>query len=260
VWATDTPHPGHWGFGLGLSILLALSAQAQTTPNITEEDMARARRAQPTITDRDIEQAQKAHRTPGAAELERVPNTVGPRVDALPQPQTTTPVDLEALSKAYALQMRTGQPPGTGVGKAMSGGPILMVFISLSMPEATLKRLVSQAARAKAYLLIRGLLNGSLRDTVARTQALLAGQSVAFQIDPQAFERYAIRQVPSFVLVREGADGTPCGDGGRGSCAPPNDYVRLAGDVSLDYALGHIQQRTPRFSKDAGAFIQRLKG
>ena len=146
------------------------------------------------------------------------------------------------------------------LGIAMGLLLILMVFISLSMPEATLKRLVSQAALAKASLLIRGLLNGSLRDTVARTQALLAGQSVAFQIDPQAFERYAITQVPSFVLVREGADGTPCGDGGRGSCAPPNDYVRLAGDVSLDYALGHIQHRTPRFSKDVGAFIQRLKG
>jgi len=256
VWATDTPHPGQRGFGLGLSMLLALSAQAQTTPVITEADMARARRTQPNITDQDIERAQKAHRMPSAAELERVPNAAGPRIDALPQPQAKAPVDLEALSKAYALQMKAAQPPGT----ILSGGPTLMVFISLSMPEATLKRLVSQAARAKASLLIRGLLNGSLHDTVARTQALLAGQSVAFQIDPQAFERYAITQVPSFVLVREGADGTPCGDGGRGSCAPTNDYVRLAGDVSLDYALGHIQHRTPRFSKDAGAFIQRLKG
>lgn len=254
--ASDFHQPSRWGFGLGLSMLLALHAQAQTTPVITEADMARARRAQPTITEQDIERVQKAHGVRSAADLERVPNTAGPRIDALPKPQVKAPVDLEALSKAYALQMNTAQPPGT----ILSGGPILMVFISLSMPEATLKRLVSQAARAKASLLIRGLLNGSLRDTVARTQALLAGQSVAFQIDPQAFERYAITQVPSFVLVREGADGTPCGDGGRGSCAPPNDYVRLAGDVSLDYALGNIQHRTPRFSKDAGAFIQRLKG
>lgn len=237
-------------------MLLALNAQAQTTPIITEADMARARRAQPNITDQDIERAQKAHRMPSAADLERVPNTAGPRIDALPQPQAKAPVDLEALSKAYALQMKAAQPLGTD----LSDGPILMVFISLSMPEATLKRLVSQAARTKASLLIRGLLNGSLRDTVVRTQALLAGQSVAFQIDPQAFERYAITKVPSFVLVREGADNKPCGHGGRGSCAPTNDYVRLAGDVSLDYALGHIQHRTPRFSKDAAAFIQRLKG
>ena len=254
--ASDFHQPSRWGFGLGLSMLLALSAQAQPTPVITEEDMARARRAQPTITEQDIERAQKAHGVPSSADLDRVPNTAGPRIDVLPQPQVKVPVDLEALSKAYALQMKAAQPPGT----ILNGGPILMLFISLSMPDATLKRLVSQAARAKASLLIRGLLNGSLRDTVARTQALLAGQSVAFQIDPQAFERYAITQVPSFVLVREGADSTPCGDGGRGSCAPPDDYVRLAGDVSLDYALGHIQHRTPRFSKDAGAFIQRLKG
>ena len=253
MWATNIRHAGRGGFGLGVSVLLTISAQAQTTPVITEEDMARVRREQPNITDKDIERAQKAHSMPGAAELKRVPGTAGPRIDALPKPQTDAPVDLEALSKAYALQMKTTQPTRLVLGD----GPILMVFISLSMPEATLKRLVSQAARAKASLLIRGLLNGSLRDTVARTQALLAGQSVAFQIDPQAFERYAITQVPSFVLVREGASSTPCENG---SCSPPNDYVRLAGDVSLDYALGHIQHRTPRFSKDAGAFIQRLKG
>jgi len=236
-----------------VSVLLTISAQAQTTPVITEEDMARVRREQPNITDKDIERAQQAHSMPGAAELKRVPGTAGPRIDALPKPQTDAPVDLEALSKAYALQMKTTQPTRLVLGD----GPILMVFISLSMPEATLKRLVNQAARAKASLLIRGLLNGSLRDTVARTQALLADQSVAFQIDPQAFERYAITQVPSFVLVRDGASSTPCPNG---SCSPPNDYVRLAGDVSLDYALSHIQHRTPRFSKDVAAFIQRLKG
>ncbi|MDO9002622.1 MAG: type-F conjugative transfer system pilin assembly protein TrbC [Aquabacterium sp.] len=236
-----------------MSVLLTISAQAQTTPVITEEDMARVRREQPNITDKDIKRAQKAHSMPGAAELKRVPGTAGPRIDALPKPQTDAPVDLEALSKAYALQMKITQPTRLVLGD----GPILMVFISLSMPEATLKRLVNQAARAKASLLIRGLLNGSLRDTVARTQALLADQSVAFQIDPQAFERYAITQVPSFVLVRDGASSTPCQNG---SCSPPNDYVRLAGDVSLDYALSHIQHRTPRFSKDVAAFIQRLKG
>ena len=133
-------------------MLLALSAQAQTTPVITEADMARARRAQPTITDQDIERARKAHGVPSAADLERVPNTAGPRIDALPQPQAKVPVDLEALSKAYALQMKTAQPPGTGVGKDMSGGPILMVFISLSMPEATLKMAPVDLSPAVAIL------------------------------------------------------------------------------------------------------------
>jgi hypothetical protein len=45
-------------------MLLALSAQAQTMPVITEADMARARRAQPTITDQDIERARTAHGVP----------------------------------------------------------------------------------------------------------------------------------------------------------------------------------------------------
>jgi conjugal transfer pilus assembly protein TrbC len=140
--------------------------------------------------------------------------------------------------------------------QGLVSGPALMIFVSLSMPEATLQRLVDQAARAKASILIRGLVNGSLRDTVARVQGLIGQRQVAVQIDPQAFDRFAITRVPSFVLIRDGARPASCASG---TCAPPEGFVRTAGDVSLDYALEHVQRAAPKFAKDAGGFLKRIK-
>lgn len=249
MWATDFLRRN----GLAAALLLTMGmAAAQPAPVVTDADIQRARRSQPAISEQDIERARRAHPVPSAAELARVPIPSSPNIDALPRPQATAPIDLEALAKGYAAQVDpAAQMPG------LNSGPILMVFISLTMPQATLKRLVDQAARAKASLLIQGLSKGSLRDTVAQVQGLIGQRQVAIQIDPQAFERYAVVRVPSFVIVREGARPLPCANG---SCASPQDFVRLAGDVSLDYALSHIQRNAPRFGKEAAPFIQRIKG
>jgi conjugal transfer pilus assembly protein TrbC len=173
---------------------------------------------------------------------------VMPRVDALPVPATQTPVDLEALARGFATA--TGAPALPGADE-----PRLIVFISLSMPEATLTRLVDQAARARAQLLLRGLSEGSLPRTAARIQQLIGTRPVAVQIDPRAFDRYAIQRVPSFVLTRGGEPNTACSGE---QCARSDDHVIATGDVSLDYALAHFQRLAPAFAKDAGRFLDRL--
>lgn len=171
-----------------------------------------------------------------------------PRIDALPAPATQTPMDLEALARGFAAA--TEVPTLQAAGE-----PRLIVFISLSMPEATLARLVDQAARARAQLLLRGLAEGSLPRTAARIQQLIGTRPVAVQIDPRAFDRYAIQRVPSFVLARAGAQDTTCSGE---QCARSDDHVMAAGDVSLDYALAHFQRSAPAFAKDAGRFLARL--
>ena len=133
----------------------------------------------------------------------------------------------------------------------------ILVFVSLSKPEATLQRLVDQAARAKASVVIRGLVNGSIRDTASQVQGLIGQRQVAVQIDPQAFDRYAIDRVPCFVLVRDGTRPAACA---TGLCVPSDGFVRATGDVSLGYALEHMQRAAPRFAKDANGFLKRLKG
>ena len=131
------------------------------------------------------------------------------------------------------------------------------MFVSLSMPRPTLQRLVGQAARAKASIVLRGFANGSLRDTVAQVQGLIGARQVAVQIDPLAFDRFAVTRVPTFVLVRDGTRPVACASG---SCAPADSFLRTSGDVSLDYALEHMRRSAPGFGPPADIFLKRIKG
>jgi conjugal transfer pilus assembly protein TrbC len=254
VWATELAVRRRDALGRAVSAGLALAFSgtvwAQRPPTVTDADIERARRVQPVITDRDIERAQQKHRTPTDAELARVPVPSTPKVEALPQPATRTPIDLEALAKGFDAQT---DPQAVTV----KAGPGLLIFVSFSMPEPTLTRLVDQAARARASLVLRGFVNGSLRETVEHIQRLIGSRQASLQIDPQAFDRFAIVRTPSFVLVRDGARPQPCG---AGLCFANDEFALAAGDVSLDHALEHIQRTSPRLAKSAGGFLKRMKG
>lgn len=237
-----------------LPALTALSAAWATGPVITEADIEHVRRAQPTVTEQDIEQAQRKHLPFSAAtpqEAQAHPTSGGPSVDALPQPMARTPIDLEALARGYAAQTDTIE-----AAQGLARGPGLFIFISLTMPQSTLQRLIAQAERARASVILRGFARGSLRETVAQVQPLIGQRQVAVQIDPQAFDRFAITRVPSFVLVRDGTRPESCA---TGSCAPPQGFLRVLGDVSLDYALEHMQRAAPAFRADAAPFLARLR-
>ena len=204
----------------------------------------------PKVSDADIERARSQHRMPTDAELARIPVPAAPRIDALPQPATVQAIDLEALAKGFEAQVAQ---PTLGA----SAGPKLLVFVSLAMPEATMTRLLDQAARARATLVLRGLINGSLRETVERMQRLIGERQVAVQIDPQAFDRFSIVRTPSFVLVRNGASPQPCSNG---TCLASDQFVMAAGDVSLDYALSFFERSAPAMAREASSLLQRMKG
>ena len=238
---------------LGLTAALLASAQAlaQNPPVITDAGIERGRREQPAITPRDIDAARRKYSMPGDAELRYAPVPI-PNVEALPQPLSRTPIDLEALARGYA-----SQADAMTQAQGLATGPGLLVFVSLSMPRPTLQRLVGQAARAKASIVLRGFANGSLRDTVAQVQGLIGSRQVAVQIDPLAFDRYAVTRVPTFVLVRDGTRPVACASG---SCAPADSFLRTSGDVSLDYALEHMRRSAPGFGPPADTFLKRIKG
>ena len=226
-----------------------VAATAQV-PTVTEADIERARQGQPTISDQDIEAARRKHGVAIPGTGNTAPAQRGPAIDALPQPVTRAPIDLEALARGYASQSEA-----MGAAQGLASGPGLFVFVSLSMPRPALEKLIDQAARARASVILRGFAQGSLRETVAQVQGLIGARQVAVQVDPQAFDRFSIARVPSFVLVRDGTRPVSCA---AGSCAPPEGFLRVAGDVSLDYALEHMQRAAPGFSTEAGPFLARL--
>ena len=227
-------------------------AMAQDNPVVTDADIARAKRNQPAITDQDMERAQRKHRMPSDAALSRVPIPAAPHIDALPVPAASRPVDLEALAKGYEANADR-----MAAAQGITSGPGLMIFVSFSLPQPTLQRLVDQAGQSQAALVMRGFVNGSLRDTVARIQQLIGNRHIAFQIDPQAFDRFAVSKTPTFVLVHAGSQGQPCS---AGLCLPPDAFVATSGDVSLDYALEFIERRAPRFARDARHYLNKIRG
>ena len=237
--------------GLCAAFAIGSPAQSQISPVVTEAEIERARRETPTVTEQDIELARQKYALPGEAGHRSAPLN-SPNLEALPQPATQMPVDLEALARGYA-----GQSDAMAQAQELTAGPGLFLFVSLTMPRATLQGLVDQAARAKATIVIRGFANGSLRDTVAQVQGLIGKQQVAIQIDPLAFDRFAISKVPSFVLVRDGTRPVACASG---SCAPADSFLRSTGDVSLDYALEHMQRSAPGFGPAAELFLKRIRG
>jgi conjugal transfer pilus assembly protein TrbC len=234
------------------SLICMSGATAQDNPVVTDADIERAQRSQSAPTDADLERARKKYRMPTEQELSRVPIPAAPKVDALPRPRTSRAVDLEALAKGYEANAES-----MNAAQSLSAGPSLMIFVSFAMPQPTLQRLVDQAAKSHASLVMRGLVNGSLRDTVARVQRLIGNRQVAFQIDPQAFDRFAVSKTPTFVLVRAGSQGQPCA---AGLCLPPDAFVTMSGDVSVDYALEFIARAAPRFAKDARTYLKKIKG
>jgi len=237
--------------GLSAALVAGTSAQAQISPVVTEADIERAQRETPTVTEQDVELARQKYALPSEAGHRSAPLN-SPNLEALPQPATPVLVDLEALARGYA-----GQSNAMTQAQGLTTGPGLFIFVSLSMPRATLQGLVDQAARAKAAIVIRGFANGSLRDTVAQVQGLIGKKQVAIQIDPLAFDRFAISKVPSFVLVRDGTRPVACASG---SCAPADSFLRTTGDVSLDYALEHMQRSAPAFGPAAELFLKRIRG
>ena len=238
--------------GTSLLLSIAWGQQKARGPVVTDADVTRMRQQQPQITDADIERAKRSNRMPTEEELNRVPIPSTPSIDALPQPASSVrTVDLEALAKGYERAAGSTLPQA-----GFAGGPGLLVFVSFSMPEAALARLVDQAARSQATLLLRGFVNGSLKETVARVKALIGSRKVGFQIDPQAFDRFSVSETPTFVLVRNGAMPTECGGN---TCFSSDAFVSVVGDVSLDYALEYFQRSAPSFDKDTTVFLKRLE-
>ncbi len=95
----------------------------------------------------------------------------------------------------------------------------LFVFVSLSMPEATLKSLYQEAQDYGAVLVLRGLEDNSLKKTAETLQRL----SISVQIDPELFKRYEVQRVPTFVYLRS------------------QKLDILAGHTSLHYALSRFK-------------------
>ena len=74
-------------------------------------------------------------------------------------------------------------------------------FVSFSIPEEGLKRMLGETRRYGIPATLRGMLNNDLKATAEAVLALVKdGATDGVQIDPTLFSRYGIRSVPALVV------------------------------------------------------------
>ena len=180
-----------------------------------------------------------------------VPKATGrptvPDPTRLPQPATTGP-DIARMAANYR-QTAPSSAPAKDV-------PELMVFVSFSLPKETLQRIVSQAEKSGAVLVLRGLHGNSLTRMGEEIARLVGDRKVTAIIHPPAFKQFKVRQVPALVLARSG-QASKIGEDG---CAPVSSFIRVDGDVTQDYALDLIERQAPAWAEVARRYAERLSG
>jgi conjugal transfer pilus assembly protein TrbC len=98
----------------------------------------------------------------------------------------------------------------------------ILVFVSFSMPEASLKTLAHDAEQHNAVLVMRGL----HEDSFVKTANKLKDLGIGVDINPELFEIHQVTVVPTFVSVK--------------SSQP---LWRLKGNVTLGFAAKKFKEK-----------------
>lgn len=112
----------------------------------------------------------------------------------------------------------------------------VLIFISLGMPDASLKALFAQAQAAHVPLVVRGFLNNSSQETLQRLKTL-DEHPPGLLVNPIWFRQLGITQVPAFVAASSGTAFCPP----HTTCFPPQFDV-VFGNVSLKTALNWLSE------------------
>lgn len=129
------------------------------------------------------------------------------------------PINQSCFGKKSASLEQESKPDLT-----LADSPQPLVFISSSMPLIALQELALEAKKHKARLVIRGMVNNSMKETGNLAKEI--NHPVA--IDPKLFKKYNVRQVPTFALPY----GNKEGEDKKGI-----EWIIVRGNINLTYAL-----------------------
>ena len=133
----------------------------------------------------------------------------------------------------------------------------VIVFASLSVPEASWRQWSLEASRIGAPLVLRGVAEGGFPATVNRIAARGLPDGAGAVIDPRLFRLFRIAHVPAVAVVPGGVP--PCESPGcSADAAPPHDLV--TGNVGLDGALEAIAREGGPGRETARRHLTVLRG
>lgn len=126
----------------------------------------------------------------------------------------------------------------SSIVEANANGMSGYVFVSPSMPDASLIALARDARKAGMTLVLNGFfedgragLDATRRKISAINSACCANAGAHWQVNPLLYQRYGIKATPAFVIAK----GT-----GTGS----SDFSKVAGDMSVANALKFFGQES----------------
>ena len=143
-------------------------------------------------------------------------------------------IDITALSKQYQA---------VNVAVSTLSAPKLLVFVSFSMPEDSLQALQREVSEVGGELIIRGLIDNSLKKTAKQVSDVLDNGKGGLSIDPTSFQQYHIRQVPAFVVTNGQDD---------------DNYDVVYGNVSLEAALTELANKGDSAKGSAQQYLDEL--
>ncbi|MGF7154779.1 type-F conjugative transfer system pilin assembly protein TrbC [Novosphingobium gossypii] len=112
--------------------------------------------------------------------------------------------------------------------------PLVMAFVSLSMPEQALRRTIADTTRAGGIVFMRGFSKEGAKAFVAGLAKVVDQKDAAnIAIDPRLFRTFHVDRVPTIVSAAsmfEPCDQLDC-------VTPPPPHDRISGNVPLSYAL-----------------------
>jgi conjugal transfer pilus assembly protein TrbC len=127
----------------------------------------------------------------------------------------------------------------------------ILVFVSFSMPQTSIKGWMNEAEKIHAPVVIRGLVNNSFKATIQKMTELASDNHGGVQLDPTLFKTFNIKQVPAVVVTN------------NVHCLPnqtcTNTYDVVYGDVHLDYALEKIARQNDELSSIAKTALATLR-
>ena len=167
-----------------------------------------------------------------------------PSIEALPQAAAPAP-DIATIAEKFKE-----------LGKASAlknEQPDLLIMVSLSMPRDALERTAEQAERAGATLVFRGLKGDSMTQMGAEIQSIIGKRNVSAVVHPPAFQQFSVTRVPAVVIARPEA-----GNVLENGCSQAGTFVKVTGDVSLDYALEHIERKSLAWGQIARSYRNRI--
>ena len=125
------------------------------------------------------------------------------------------PCNGDSFSENLVSEETTTKSTPKQAGNSITANNTMLVFVSFSMPEASLKQLAEESKKIPITFIMRGLVNNSFIETSQRLNKL----NLVVDINPELFDHYHIDCVPVFI-----------------SLSRNQEVGRIIGNVSLRYA------------------------